>query len=341
MDSDQRNTHPVPAKTKLVICVWHRFSLWRPPDSLAETLRVYWPEMKVVHLRDYELLAAEIPDTDIFVGYSIRPEQFSQGTRLKWIHSTAAGVAQLMFPELRSSGVLVTNIRGVHAAPVAEHVLGAMIALARRFPHAISAQLRGHWAQQEIWEAAVRPRELAGSLLLMVGFGAIGREVARRARAFGMRIWAITRSGRSDSTLADRILRADELHSALPEADFVLLAAPETSETHHIIGEAQLARMKSTAFLINVARGSLVDEAALAEALSRSSIAGAALDVTEHEPLPPESPLWKLENLLLTPHVSAASESLWERQTALLAENLERWFSGRELLNRVDLSRGY
>jgi len=247
----------------------------------------------------------------------------------------------LMYTELRSSGVLVTNASGVHAIPMAEHILGALIALARHFPDAVRYQQERRWAQQEIWDKPLRPRELSGQRLLIVGFGAIGRELARRVQPLGMKVWAVTRSGRGDAGLAERIVPAAELDAALPEADFVVLAAPETRETRHLIGPRQLAAMKPTAFLVNVARGSLVDEVALVEALRRRAIAGAALDVAEQEPLLPESPLWTLDNVFITPHISAASEFLWERQAVLLLENLERWFSGRELLNLVDLTRGY
>jgi phosphoglycerate dehydrogenase-like enzyme len=330
-----------PNETKLVICVKHPFTLWNPTPEMPARVRERWPEMKVVHLPDHEPLADEIPDTDIFVGYSIRPEQFRHARKLRWIHSTAAGVAQLMYPELRASGAVVTNARGVHSVPIAEHALGMLIALARRFPSALRYQRERCWAQQGIWDEMPRPAELAGQTLLLVGFGAVGQELARRVKPLGMKIWAVTRSGRGDSPLANRILPAAELGRVLPEADYVVLAAPETPETHHLIGARQLGAMKPTAYLVNVARGSLVDESALIEALRRRAIAGAALDVTEEEPLPPESPLWALENVFLTPHLAAASDTLWQRQTELLLENLERWFAGRELLNRVDLERGY
>jgi phosphoglycerate dehydrogenase-like enzyme len=329
-----------PAETKLLICVRHRFTLWQAPAELAERLRRSWREMRVVDLPDYEQLERELPDTDIFVGFSIRPEQFVCQRKLKWIHSTAAAVGQLMYPELRRSGIVVTNASGVHAVPMAEHTLGVLLALARRFPSAWRYQREAHWAQQEIWDEAP-PQELKGRLLLLAGFGAVGRAVARSVQALGMRVWAVTRSGRGDATLAERILPAAELETALGEADFVVLAAPETPETRQLIGERQLARMKPSAYLVNIARGSLVDEEALIRALERRAIAGAALDVASQEPLPPESPLWKLDNVFLTPHMSAVSGNLWERQTELLLENLERWFAGRELLNRVDLERGY
>jgi phosphoglycerate dehydrogenase-like enzyme len=334
-------TRTKPEETKLLICIWHAFSLWRPPTDLAERLRRRWPQMKVVQLPNYNKLAQELPDTDILVGFSMRPEQFACARKLKWIHSTAAGVGQLMYPELRRSGIVLTNAIGVHKVPMAEHVLGMLVALARRFPDCLRAQQEGRWAQQELWDATVRPRELHGQTLLLIGFGAIGKEVARLVKPLGMKIWAVTRSGRGDTTLADRILSAAELDAVLPQVDFVVLAAPETHETRHLISAAQLQAMKPTAYLINVARGTLVDEAALAQALAKWTIAGAALDVTEREPLPPGSPLWKLDNLFLTPHMSAASESLWQQQATLLFENLERWFSGRELINRVDLDKGY
>jgi phosphoglycerate dehydrogenase-like enzyme len=332
---------PAPAQTKLLICVWHPFSLWRPPADVAVHIRRRWPEMRVVHLPTYEHLEKEIADAHILVGFSLRPQQFACAKKLLWIHATAAGVHQLMFPELRSSGVVVTNASGVHSIPMAEHILGMLLAMARRFPSAVRYQAEHRWAQQEIWDEQIRPRELQGQTLLFIGFGAIGREVARRVRPLGMRIWAVTRSGQGDPALADRFLPAAKLEEVLHEADYIILAAPETLQTRHMIGSRQLALMKPTAVLINVARGTLVDEAALIECLQKRSIAGAALDVTEDEPLAPESPLWTLDNVFLTPHISSISEYLWDRQTELLLDNLERWFAGKPLRNLVDVARGY
>jgi phosphoglycerate dehydrogenase-like enzyme len=337
-------TRTTPAETKLLICVWHPFSLWNPPPEAAARIRARWPEISVIHLPKYDGLERELPDTDIFVGYSLRSQQFSGAKKLKWIHSTAAAVGQLMFPELRTSGIEVTNASGVHRIPMAEHILGVLIALARRFPDCFRYQQQARWAQQELWNGVppeLRPRELRGQVVLFIGFGAIGREVAKIARPLGIRIWAVTRSGRADSELAERTFPATNLHDALPHADFVVLAAPETPETREMVGARELALMKPSTYFINVARGALVDEPALIEALRQHKIAGAALDVASGEPLPPDNPLWHLDNCFITPHVSAVSEHLWERQTDLLMENLERWFSGRELLNRVDLARGY
>jgi phosphoglycerate dehydrogenase-like enzyme len=332
-------TRTTPAETKLVICVWHKFTLWQPPARFIESIRSRWPAMNVVHLPNYDHIVDELPSTDILVGFSLRREQFPSAKKLKWIHATAAGVGQLMYPELRESGIVLTNARGIHSIPMSEHTLGMIIALARRFPDAFRFQRAAHWAQQEIWDA--RPSELAGKILLIVGYGSIGHSLARLVQPTGMRIWGVTRSGSGDTQFAERILPASELHNALPQADFLVLAAPETPDTRHMIGARELALMKPSACLLNVARGTLVDQSALIIALSSNSIAGAALDVAEQEPLPPESPLWKLDNVFITPHVSAVTDKLWERQEDLLLENLERWFDGRELLNRVDLQRGY
>jgi len=328
-------------QTKLVICVWHPFTYWRPQPVMPNAIRARWPEMRVLHLPDYDCLPAELPDTDIFVGYSLRAEQLTYAKKLKWIHSTAAGVAQLMYPELRDSGIVVTNPSGIFSSPMAEHTIGLLIALARNFPDSVRHQDRARWGQQDIWDLPQHLTELSGKVLLIVGFGSIGRELAKRARAFDMRVWGVTRSGKSDSTQAERIVPASQLEEVLPLADYIVIAAPETTETRHLIGAAQFALMKPGSRLINVGRGSLLDETALIRALESRALGGAALDVTSVEPLPAESPLWKAPNLFITPHTSAISDRLWDRETALLMDLLERWFDGREMFNQVDLARGY
>jgi phosphoglycerate dehydrogenase-like enzyme len=330
-----------PADTKLVICGFIKFTLWRPPAELAERVRQRWPEMRVVHLPHHDQLAPELPDTDIFVGYVLRPEQLRLARRLKWLHTVSAGVAQLMYPELRDSGIVVTNASGVHAIPMAEHVIGMILALLRDLPGSVRYQLQHRWTQQEIWDGSARPRELHGQTAVLVGFGAVGRAVAERLRAMGVHVWAVTRSGQADPALAERAFPVAQLDSALAGADIVVLAAPDTPETRRMIGAPQLALLKPSAILINVARGSLVDEPALVAALQSRAIAAAGLDVASQEPLPPESPLWSLDNVLITPHTSGVTERLWEREAELLIDNLERWFSGKPLRNLVDLSRGY
>lgn len=308
---------------------------------MAEAIARRWPEMNVAHLPDYSRLNEELPETDIFVGASLRADQLASARKLKWVHSTAAGVAQLMYPELRLSGIVVTNPSGIFSVPMAEHTMGLLLSLARKFPDSIRYQDQGKWGQQELWDSPSHLTELNGRLLLIVGFGSIGRELAARATAFQMRVWGVTRSGKSNSNFAERVFSAKELPAALAEPDYVVLSAPETAETKHLFGAAEFAQMKNGAAFINVARGSLVDQAALIRALENGKLSGAALDVTEPEPLPEESPLWRTPRLFITPHTSAVSDRLWPRQTVLLLELLENWFAGKELFNRVDLSRGY
>jgi D-2-hydroxyacid dehydrogenase (NADP+) len=334
-------TRTTPAHTKLVICVWHPFTFWRPQAVLPEALRRRWPEMRVQHLPDYDDLPQELPDTDIFVGYSLRPQQLKLAKNLKWLHSTAAGVAQLMYPELRESGIVVTNPSGIFSVPMAEHIMGLLVALARNFPDSVRYQGNSHWGQQDLWDKPQRLTELNGRLLLIVGYGSIGRELARRAHAFDLRVWGVTRSGKGDPTFAEKIVSVAQLDEVLPEADYVVVAAPETPETAQLMSAARIAKMKRGARLINVGRGSLLDETALVRALESGALAGAAVDVTGIEPLPPDSPLWKAPNLFITPHTSAVSDRLWIRQADILVQLLERWFDGRDLFNQVDFARGY
>jgi phosphoglycerate dehydrogenase-like enzyme len=330
-----------PANTKLVICARHAFTEWNAKSVVAETILKRWPQMKVAHVPSYDLVSAELPDTDIFVGSVLRPPEFANAKKLKWVHSTSAGVTQLMYPELRNSGILVTNASGIFSVPMAEHTIGLLLALARNFPDTFLQQQNAVWSQQALWDKPQQLVEVNGSVLLIVGYGSIGREVGQRARALGMRVWGMTRSGKGDLTHAEKIIPVSELNNALPDADYVVLSAPETSETKYLIGAEQLARMKRGARLINVGRGSLLDETAMIAALESGALGGAALDVTQTEPLPTISPLWRAPNLFITPHTSAVSDRLWHRETALLMELLERWFDGRELLNRVDFSHGY
>src|SRR5258707_2070868 len=198
--SSMPTTRTTPAATKLVICVWHPFTYWRPQPVLPETVRRRWPEMRVVHLPDYDRLPEELPDTDIFVGYSLRPQQLELAKKLKWLHSTAAGVAQLMYPELRDSGIVVTNPSGIFSVPMAEHTMGLLVALARNFPDSVRYQDNSHWGQQDLWDKPQRLTELNGQLLLIVGYGSIGRDIAHPPPAFDIPAWGVTPSGKGDVT---------------------------------------------------------------------------------------------------------------------------------------------
>lgn len=308
---------------------------------MPAAIRRRWPEMRVVHLPDYERIPVELPDTDIFVGASLRPEQFAHAKKLKWIHSTAAGVTQLMYPELKNSGVLITNPSGLFSPGMGEHVIGMMVLLARNFMDSVRYQDKHIWAQNEVSSIPGPITELSGETMLIVGYGSIGREVAKRARAFDMRIWGMTRSGKGEESLVEKILPISALDAALPQADWVILAAPDTPDTHKMFNADRFARMKRGARLINMGRGSILDEAAFANALNTGQIRGAAIDVAVTEPLPPDSPLWHAKNLFITPHTAGVSDRLWQGETKILMDLLERWFANQEMFNVVDVSAGY
>jgi phosphoglycerate dehydrogenase-like enzyme len=327
---------------KLLIVLHHRFELWNAPGWLAERLRAEFPGLEVVHLAGYDGVEEELAEAEIAITWSLRPAQFAAAKKLRWIHSPAAAVHVLLFPELVESDVIVTNAREVHGPVVAEHVIAQIFALAKQIPAAVRLQQQKVWGQEAMWNARPRPREVAGATVVLVGLGSIGREIAKRASALGMRVIAVREHPEKGSVPGvAEVLGPAQLDDALPQADFVVLATPITAETRNLINASRLARMKSDASLINVGRGPLVDEAALAVALRTHKIGGAALDVFEKEPLPESSPLWALENVLITPHTAAVTESLWERHHALIAENLRRYLTEQPLLAVVDKEKGY
>jgi phosphoglycerate dehydrogenase-like enzyme len=272
----------------------------------------------------------------IFLAASTGPE-----ARMRWVHTGSAGVGAALFPEMRASPVLLTNSAGVMGPPMAETVMAMVLYFARGFDLALESARRREWIKDAIYESDSPVREIGDATMGVVGYGGVGREVARRARALGMRVLA-TRRAPAGAQGEIEVLSGDEgLRRLLAESDYVALTVPATPETAGLIGRAQLALMKPTSVLINVARGSIVDESALIEALRARRLRGAGLDVFAREPLPSDSPLWTMPNVLITPHVSAVSPGYWRRETDLIVENLRRYLAGRELLNVVHKERGY
>ncbi len=246
-----------------------------------------------------------------------------------------------MFPALVKSKIMVTNASEVHGPVVAEHVMALILAMARRLEMAFWYQQQKVWAQEKIWNERPRPMEVAGSNLLVVGLGNIGRQVVQRAKSMGMQVIGIREHPESGNEGCEAVFAPTHVDTIIRDMDFVVLSAPLTESTLGFINAARLARMKPTAYLINVSRGPLIDDAALVTALRGKKIGGAALDVFEEEPLPPTSPYWALDNCLLTPHIAALTEKLWERHYTLFADNLLRFISGKELRGVVDKQRGY
>jgi len=326
---------------KILIVHYHSFELWHAPAWIRERLEQDFPDHQFVQLLNYDRVPEEITDADVFIGWSLRPQQFVAAKKLRWIHSPAAAVHQLMFPELIRSNVILTNSTGIHGPVVAENAIAVLLALAKRLPQAMQYQAKKTWAQDQLWHECPRPREVADTTVVVIGMGSIGREFATRARALGMKVLGVRENPAKGTDGADAVFSPAQLDQLLPQADYVLLCTPVTPATTGIMNAARLGLMKPDAYLINVARGPLVDEAALLEALKSRRIAGAALDVFNEEPLPAESPFWSLTNILITPHTAAVTERLWERHYKLIVENLSRFLGGRRLLNEVDKSRGY
>jgi phosphoglycerate dehydrogenase-like enzyme len=326
---------------KLLIAIHHRFPLWRVPPWFAERLRRDFAQLEVVHLPNYDHVIEEIADADIAIAWSLRGEQINAAKKLRWIHSTAAAVHYLMTPELLASDIVVTNARDVHGQVVAEHAIALAFALAKRIPQSVRYQQQKRWAQHDLWDERPRPRELNGATMTIVGLGAIGAPLARLAKSLGMRVIAVREHPERGSDVADVVYGFEELDQALGAGDFILLALPVTPKTRHFMNAGRLALLKPDAYLINVGRGVLVDEAALVDGLRAKSFGGAALDVTTEEPLPPESPLWEMGNVLITPHIGGLTEKMWERHYDHYTKNLRRFLAGETLLWMVDKQRGY
>jgi phosphoglycerate dehydrogenase-like enzyme len=326
---------------KVLIVHYHPFELWHAPAWIRERLQQEFPKHKFVQLETYDRVPEEIPDANVFIGWSLRPQQFVAVKKLRWIHSPAAAVHQLMFPELIESDVILTNSTGIHGPVVAEHAIAVLLALAKRLPQAMQYQAKKIWSQDQLWHERPRPREVADTTVAVIGMGGIGREFTKRAKALGMKVLAVRENPAKGTGGADAVYSPAEIASVLPQADYVLLCTPVTPATTGLINVARLSKMKPDAYLINVGRGPLVDEAALIQALQERRIAGAALDVFNEEPLPADSPFWSLDNLLITPHTAAVTERLWERHYKLIVENLNRFLAGQPLLNQVDKKLGY
>jgi phosphoglycerate dehydrogenase-like enzyme len=327
---------------KLLVAAFSHLDLWTAPEWFAERLQTEFPQTSVARVTSGERLFEEIADATVLFCGTVKPEQFLHARQLRWIHSSQAAVHQFLFPELINSNVVLTNAREVHGVVVSEHVMALMFALARRIPESVRFQSKHTWGQEILLKEHHVPDELAGATLGLVGLGSIGRNVAQRASAMGMKVIAVREhAGRPKAEHVEEVFPASQMQQMLAKSDYVVLSPPVTPATKGMIGRDQLAAMKPNGYLINVGRGPLMDEAALVEALRERKIAGAALDVFDQEPLPPESPLWDLDNLLITPHTGGMTEKMWERHYAVFAENLRRFLAGQPLLALVDKHAGY
>ncbi len=333
-----------PSRT-ILVAIYSRFLAWNIPAVNVAALRERFPQHVFLHARNHEETLESVGAADVLFTAFLRPTVFGAARQLQWIHSPAAGLEGMLFPAIIQSPVIITNSRGLSADTIAEHVLAVVLALFRKMPMAVESQRSREWAQAAI--VADPPlRTIAGSRVLIVGLGAIGVAAAQRFSSLGAKVDAVRR--RRDlphASVVERVISAERLIDLLPSADVVVLAAPETAATRHLISRRELAAMRPGSILVNVSRGALVDEAALVSSLTSASsnrtLAAAALDVFEHEPLPAESPLWTLPNVLITPHIAGFRPDHWDAVCALFAENLHRFDTGQALVNVVNKSEGY
>jgi phosphoglycerate dehydrogenase-like enzyme len=312
------------------------------PDRLVEELGRRFPEVEFVAANDEEALAREAADAEVFFGFHFPEPLVPRAPRLRWIQSAGAGIERNLSPAVLARDVAVTNAGGLAAVAIAEHVIGLALVLCRNHHVAIRLQQEARWDRAAVMAGDGGPlREFAGSRMAILGLGPIGRAIAERAAALGATVRGLRRHPAGAVAPLEAVVGPDALHALLGWADFVVLAVPHTPETEAMIGPPELAAMRADAYLVNIARGSVVDEEALVDALRRRAIAGAALDVFREEPLPASNPLWTLPNVIVTPHVAGAMPRYFERALGLFAENLARYRAGQPLRNLVDKSAGY
>jgi phosphoglycerate dehydrogenase-like enzyme len=285
-----------------------------------------------------ESLNREIADADAMIGWRILPETFARAKKLKWIQFGSTGIDHTTFPELLASDVILTTLGGIHTKPVAEHVLAQMLALTRRLNLAMKLQGEHRFERAEI---AATGDELSGKTVGIIGLGRIGLNIARLAKAFEMRVIGTKRIVEGPLPNVDELYPPHELDIVLPEADYLVLALPLTGETKALLGAREIGMMKQGARLINVARGAMVDHEALGEALKSGKLAGAALDVFPQEPLPPDSPIWDLPNVIITPHTGASTPHYSERAFEVFRHNLNAFLAGGRMINVYERGRGY
>jgi phosphoglycerate dehydrogenase-like enzyme len=319
------------------------------PEAILSRFRAEFPEIRFVVPSEGAASDAvsaratptedEVRDVDAIIGWELPLHLLEAATRLRWMHASGAGVERYELAQIAARGVTLTNSSGVSAPNMAEHVLGMMIALTRRFPRLLRAQTRREWRDEATHREV---GELRGQTVLIAGIGEIGCAVAQRAAAFEMRVNGLRRRADAPPPAGfEQVFGIGDLAAALADADHVVVTLPNTPRSRGLFDAAAFAAMKPGAAIYNVGRGPVIDTAALIAALESGHLGAAGLDVTDPEPLPADSPLWEMENVLITAHTSGATPRYWERQGELIAENIRRIQRGEVPRNVVDLEAGY
>jgi phosphoglycerate dehydrogenase-like enzyme len=325
----------------VLIAIHHRVQAWTIQPAHVEALRRRFPHTTFLHATTREADIDLAGTADVAFALALSKEAVASAARLKWVHCSGHAVGHFPLVELAARAITVTNSRGVQAIPIAEHVVACILALARRLPQTLRDQQERLWRPNDLLGTGA-PWLLSGRTLVVIGVGTIGAAIAARARAFGMRVIGVRRHPeRGRPPGFDEVVGSVDVSPLLGLADIVVIAAPLTAETNLLLDADAIAKLKPGAIVVNIARGQLVDEEALAAALLEGRLGGAALDVFTTEPLPASSPFWSLPNVIVTPHTSGFRAGHFDAVVDLFSDNLTRFERGDELLNVVDLRAGY
>ncbi len=319
-------------------------------EEALDRIKNSYPELEVRTAKNAEEQDREIRDADILLSRLI-PSSLEGAPRLKWIQFTWEGVDHLS-EEMRKSDIIITNAGGAHSIQMAEHVFSYLLTISRKVPMYLELQKESKWLD---WPKQPPLRRLYGSTIGILGYGRIGRTVAKIAQGFGMRIIVSKKTPSEmsaegyyednsydiEGSIPERVFGPDELEELLPLCDYLVVTLPLTEDTRGLIGKRELRLMKEDSVLINIGRGPIVKEKDMIEALTEGWISGAGLDVFDEEPLPPDNPLWELDNVIITPHSGVGGDPADEKILEIFTENLERFRKGEELINRIDKKKGY
>ena len=310
------------------------YSLSADNLSLARAIA---PKASFVAATTDEDKMREIEDADAFFGFGVKPEMIGRARKLRWIQLSSVGVESVLCLELLDGDIVLTNARGATAINISEHVMSLILAFTRTLHNSIKNQINKFWENFRNLPVL----EISGDTLGIIGLGSIGLQVAKRAHAFDMRILAVDPTQTEKPDYVESLWKMDRLHDMLGQSDFMAICCPLTPQTKGMMGTPEFRAMKSTAVLVTIGRGQIINQAALVDALQTKAIAGAGLDVTDPEPLPQDSPLWEMDNVIITPHHAGASPKSWERIFNLFCVNLQRFVADEPLTNIVDQTRGY
>lgn len=325
VDSAKPRAHIMPVRHQL-------------PPGLLDSLQAEFPDVRFEQRPDAFYEPTPLGDADAVVTWSLSPEEIDAAPNLRWVQWIGAGVDHAPLEALRRRGILLTNNRGIHANNIAEHIVGMMIAIARRFPRLVHAQDEQHWSLDD---RDFTVREIAGSRILILGAGNIGIALANKAIGLEMNVEVIGRTPRPDFSLFASYGTMDTFDLRIAHADHVAICLPLTSETQGLFDAATIAKMKPGAVIYNIGRGPIIDTSALIAALESGHLGGAGLDVSDPEPLPTGHPLWTAPNVLITGHTSGRTPYFWDRGADVLRRNIRHYLAGEPLENLVDFELGY